>query len=70
MNRIFRELDEEELTVTLVDGSVWDLVNVGDVTRVIVWSPTVPVTMNQIGDDLYEMINTINDETVTVRRRV
>jgi hypothetical protein len=63
------ELDENELSVTLDDGSVWILDNAGDITRVVVWSPTITVTMKQIGEALYEMTNTSNDETITVRRR-
>ena len=68
-SRTFMSADEEELTVTLGDGSVWKLVNVGQITKVLVWTPTTEVILQELEEGLFEIANTSNNETITVRRR-
>ena len=65
----FMDADDGELTVTLGDGSVWELVNEGEITKVLVWTPTTEIVLQELEEGLYEIANTSTNETITVRRR-
>ena len=65
----FLGADHEALTVTLVDGSVWELVNSREITKATVWQPTAELILREMADGLFEITNTWINETLTVRRR-
>lgn len=54
----FRNYNENNLTVTLMDGSKWTI-NPGDLSKVICWSPTsrVIVKSNESPIYPYKLIN-------------
>ena len=65
----FLGADHEALTVTLVDGSVWELVNSREIIKATVWTPTTEIVLQELEEGLYEIANTSTNETITVRRR-
>lgn len=40
------EIDDEEFTLTLLDGSVWDL-NPSDISVACAWSPTARISIKE-----------------------
>ena len=56
MDRRFMDVDEEESTVSLDDGSTWEFADVGDIALVLVWTPTTSVTIRKCEHDLYEIV--------------
>ena len=65
----FLGADHEALTVTLVDGSVWELVNSREIIKATTWQPTAELILREMTDGLCEITNTSTSETITVRRR-
>ena len=69
---VARSIDIQPITgaeVTLSDGSVWKLVNAGEISKVLVWTPTTEIVVQELEEGLYEIANTSTNETITVRRR-
>ena len=68
MERMFMGLSDDDETVKLDDGSEWEL-DAGDIPTAAVWLESTRVTMEEMDDGLYEMTNTSNEQTITVRRK-
>ena len=65
----FLGADDEALTITLIDGSVWELVNASEMNKASAWKPTALMILREMADGLCEITSISINETITVRRR-
>jgi hypothetical protein len=63
------KISEKNLTISLMNGSIWRLANVGDLTKVLIWYPSQNVTIEEIdGEFILTNLNTSTQEQIKVLR--
>ena len=65
------EINIDELEISLMDGSTWTLVNVGDISKVAIWYPTQRIKIEE-NNGQYALTNldTYEQDKIKVSRIV
>ena len=62
------EIDEDEFTVSLMNGSIWHLVDIGDISKIVLWYPSQRVNLEKNSEGKFILTNL--DTAVPDRIRV
>jgi len=57
MNTSVMEINEDGLEISLMDGSVWQPTNLGDITIICLWYPTQRINIEKNDKEEYSMTN-------------
>lgn len=72
MDTTILEISEDGLEISLMDGSVWQPTNAGDVTKTLIWYPTQRIKIEKNNKEEYTMTNldTATPDKIKVSRIV
>jgi len=63
------EIDIDNLQISLMDGSVWTLANVGDISKVAIWYPSQRIILEEKnGNFIMTNLDTYEQDKVKVSR--
>lgn len=52
-----KKIMKDGFRIALMDGSIWQPVNIGDITKTCLWYPTQRIEIIETGEGIYSLIN-------------
>ena len=67
MESTIQKISKDGLQISLMNGSLWRLANIGDITKSALWYPTQRIKIEENGEGEYSLINLDTSEPDEIR---